>query len=702
MANVMFKRGVQADLPQKGTNGVFYLTTDTNRLYVGKDNGEMALLNQTVQIVDNVNALPSNGIKNDFYYCSAENILAIKDNDSGNWIQINKNTNDTIQVVEIKQGEKTTDTEKNELIYPFTIKQQKKDINGTSTSIDDLTFAIKISKTDLEKIIFAPASVGLTVNNEDNSVEIAAIGSGSNANNTVLLEGGTNVALAGTKATNGQSKIVISSENTTYEISTSTDNDDTNQINVLLTDSKGTNSKAGFKAGDNLTIKRDDDGNVVYEHAEKTVTTTDSEATLSSAGSFSVVSGITATDGHVSKIVKTTYTLPTDTKIESVKNNKNWTSTLKDTNGTEFTIDFSTEANTLDTDLKNHIKDELAKINSALTYKGTVDSFDTLPKDNVEIGDVYLFATADGDYKVGDMVIAVSKSGETKYGIISSGDLDWTHVPSGDELNTDTLFEGVFSTDSKNNSASFGIKATIDGATGIESEISGDTFVLKGGTDIEITSENNEAVLSHKAYTITEDVENNINQASFAAITDLEYENGHIKKITKKGFTQKTYTISGTDNKIKLVDNSNAEQGVINLKNTQTGDNWSSDWIAANITNNEFTIKHKTLGVINQSVDNSSLLSANGTLNIISEVVCDEAGHLTKVGTQKLTLPKNTEYELFIGDGLGNSYSSGTPYLTLKDTNGIIKDIGIKSETLNISVASNDVSIDLVWGTFDD
>jgi hypothetical protein len=76
-----------------------------------------------VQIVENVNALPSNGVKNDFYYCSAENILAIKDNDSGNWIQINKNTNDTIQVVEIKQGEKTTDTDKNELIYPFTIKQ---------------------------------------------------------------------------------------------------------------------------------------------------------------------------------------------------------------------------------------------------------------------------------------------------------------------------------------------------------------------------------------------------------------------------------------------------------------------------------------------------------------------------------------------------------------------------------------------------
>lgn len=701
MANVMFKRGIQAQLPTTGASGVFYLTTDTNRLYVGKDNGEMALLNQTVQIVDNVNALPSTGIKNDFYYCSAENILAIRDNDSGNWIQINKNTNDIVQVVAINQGTRTVDEEKNELTYPFIIKQQKKDINGTVTDVADLEFAIKISKTDLEKVIFAPASVGLTVNNEEKGVEIAAIGSGSNADNTVLLEGGTNVALTGTKTTGGQSKIVISSENTTYGISTATDNDDTERVNVLLTDSKGDNSKAGFKAGNNLTIQRDNDGNIVYEHAEKIANTRNSEpATLSSAGSFSVISDITATDGHVSEIVKTTYTLPTDTKIEEVYKNGNWNRTLKDNNGTTFSIDFSEEVNGYDTSLKNYIGEELAKINSALTYKGTVDSFDTLPTENVEIGDVYLFATADGDYKVGDMVIAVSKTGNTEYGIIGSEDLSWTYVPSGDELNTDTLFEGVFSI--KNNSASFGIKATVDEATGVESEISGDTFVLKGGTDIEITSENDEAVLSHKIYTVAKDEESNIDQASFAAITDLEYENGHIKKITKKGFTQKTYTINGIDNQIKLTDNSGADQGVINLKNTQTGNNWSSNWIAADITNNEFTIKHKILSAINQSVTNQSPLSANGTLNIISEVVCDEAGHLTKVGTQTLTLPENTKYELFIGDSLGNSYTSGTPYLTLKDTNGVVKNIGVKSETLNILVESNDVKIDLVWGTFDD
>ena len=46
MANVMFKRGAQSDLAKylstgssQAIDGAFYLTSDTNRLYVGKDLG---------------------------------------------------------------------------------------------------------------------------------------------------------------------------------------------------------------------------------------------------------------------------------------------------------------------------------------------------------------------------------------------------------------------------------------------------------------------------------------------------------------------------------------------------------------------------------------------------------------------------------------------------------------------------------------
>lgn len=101
MANVLFKRGLQSNLPAStsATDGVFYLTTDTNRLYVGQGNN-LKLLNQTVQIVDNINNLPvftgttATAHTNDFYYCTDPNVLAVWDGTQ--WKQINKNSDTTL------------------------------------------------------------------------------------------------------------------------------------------------------------------------------------------------------------------------------------------------------------------------------------------------------------------------------------------------------------------------------------------------------------------------------------------------------------------------------------------------------------------------------------------------------------------------------------------------------------------------------
>jgi hypothetical protein len=78
MANVLFKRGTHAHLPAPNAaqDGVFYLTTDTNRLYVGINN-EKRLLNQTVQIISSISQLPEwttetekQAHKNDIFYIS--------------------------------------------------------------------------------------------------------------------------------------------------------------------------------------------------------------------------------------------------------------------------------------------------------------------------------------------------------------------------------------------------------------------------------------------------------------------------------------------------------------------------------------------------------------------------------------------------------------------------------------------------------
>ena len=117
MANVLFKRGLQQSLPREGyaVDGVFYLTTDTHRLYVGQDTNPV-LLNQTVNFVNSVSELEEKAAlwkregseaahAQDLYYILPNgggenthggNILAVWCKDANNqyaWVQINPDHN---------------------------------------------------------------------------------------------------------------------------------------------------------------------------------------------------------------------------------------------------------------------------------------------------------------------------------------------------------------------------------------------------------------------------------------------------------------------------------------------------------------------------------------------------------------------------------------------------------------------------------
>lgn len=97
MADMLrFLKGSQSGLDGlisggKIQTGAFYLTNDTNRLYIGKASDNAELLNNGVQVVADVNSLPSAppAIDGDFYYCKAENVFAVYDKDTGKWVQIN-------------------------------------------------------------------------------------------------------------------------------------------------------------------------------------------------------------------------------------------------------------------------------------------------------------------------------------------------------------------------------------------------------------------------------------------------------------------------------------------------------------------------------------------------------------------------------------------------------------------------------------
>ena len=97
MANILFKRGLHANLPTKAIDGAFYLTEDTHRLYAGIGT-DLVDLNQYIQIVENVSDLDklTNVQLGDFAYINAGNILAVyrehPTTKVKGWTQINENT----------------------------------------------------------------------------------------------------------------------------------------------------------------------------------------------------------------------------------------------------------------------------------------------------------------------------------------------------------------------------------------------------------------------------------------------------------------------------------------------------------------------------------------------------------------------------------------------------------------------------------
>ena len=707
--NVMFKRGLQKDLPKTTgiIDGAFYLTTDTNRLYIGGQS-ELSLLNQTVQFVENVSSLPSDPEINDFYYCKEENILAIWIGGT-QWIQINKDTNDYVKIEKIEQGERQK--EDDSLVYPLTISQVKVDKNAKETKLDDIEFQIVISKSDLEEVIFKPANVGLVREVENNKATIKTDGDGSDSNTTVTIAGGDNVSI-----TSEESDIIkISAQDTTYDLLTKTNS--TEGI-LSLKDIDGVEDKIKFLAGRDLVVSSDDKNNIIYEH--KTITTTPSgrsDTNLNFGDSITVIEDMTVENGHVTEIKTAEIQIPTpeDIHIEEIVNDKDdqgnvvpdWKVKIKETLGKTFDIDFSEDAKQLKADLQNEISDKLAAANTALVYKGGIASVNNLPTENVEIGDVYLLTVEDtvNNYKKGDLFIATVKAeGTHKEGVIDPGSIEWTYVPSGDELNTDTHFKGDVTINAGENKVTFEVVAAADAAGKVVTVEDNEALVIKGGTDIVISSDSG-AKISHSTYGTPESTTNTTeSNTTFTAITGITTRNGHITEIEKETFNILEYDLIGTGNKIILKDSVN---GVIDTSVEVAGDNW----IETTVANNKLDIKHKNTSGSGKTVDTantSTALSANGKFKIISKVAYDDAGHITDVTSQELTMPedKNTEYDLFVsanGSSTAAAITTGTvanPYIVLKDGDGVVNPIQISSTSLSINGEKEKIAIDLVWGSF--
>lgn len=97
MANVMFKKGLLANLPSTYTEGTFYVATDERAIYLDVDGSNRIRLGDFIEVA-NIAALPEGANANALYYVTDINCLA-KWNGS-EWIQINRDTGATsVEVV---------------------------------------------------------------------------------------------------------------------------------------------------------------------------------------------------------------------------------------------------------------------------------------------------------------------------------------------------------------------------------------------------------------------------------------------------------------------------------------------------------------------------------------------------------------------------------------------------------------------------
>lgn len=160
--NLKFLSGTQANLDTLRTNGgategAFYLTNDTHRLYIGTTEGNQVIpvpVNEGVITVKNVEKLSSisEPIVGSFYFATEENVLCTYNGEK--WIQINPDTTISKIVTDVKKEENSSD---------ITITETVTDSNSTTKTSTGYTLT---------------PGAGITLINDGNKITIGSSGTG--------------------------------------------------------------------------------------------------------------------------------------------------------------------------------------------------------------------------------------------------------------------------------------------------------------------------------------------------------------------------------------------------------------------------------------------------------------------------------------------------------------------------------------------
>ena len=495
MANVIFKRGAQSSLPQVAEDGVFYLTNDTNRLYVGQGS-DMRLLNQTVQFVSSATALPaftSNEAKtahtNDFYYCQAENILATWNGTE--WVQINPDKNYYLQSA-------TVTSEATGNIGTLSTDLALHTEGTLPTGFQDhitATFGIEVDGgLAIAAATATGATPGVLITGKEYSLDQSVTG---------------NAAIINLNSTLGGNTATVSTINL--------------KVGSLLTVTTGTNS---------IVIDAKDQGlsSAVFDfdtNGRPYIEITDGQANSVTASMADV--GLVLNDGTVTRLADITNTATANRAAIYSKAEVDRLFAGVDGMTYRGAITSATGTGSLPSS-GVHVGD--VYIVASSTIKHTVldddNTFEAIPA----------FPTATEYLTIGDMFIA-SGGTENDNGEITSG-LTWTYIPSGDEKLDQVTYSADIDADSHNitvvnasNDSIFGIQ--LNASTGISIVSTTATAGLGPGETLINT-------IAHSEYATTA-TSTTSNGATFTAISGINVNNGHVISINTETYTPITYDL---------------------------------------------------------------------------------------------------------------------------------------------------------------
>ena len=555
MANVKFLKGTQSNFNglTQFTNGAFYLTTDTDRLYFAQSENECVPLNQFIRTVTEAEfkALRTDQVsKGDYYYIPEENILAVCSNNNATltWTQLNPDTNDNTTFNEINFGGSVAD---NTVTITETLKEYNAIVHEQTGNkvVGDL----KLKGTN---------GIALTAENTAKSTTITVEGDtyslSANINDARQYEASVAYHVGDIVVIDGKyrrCKAEVASDNNTSAAAIIGSFEELNAGISLVSANGQESSTFGFKKGANVDIGQ-----------------TDGQITISATDTTLKENGLNisnnATQGFDIKVSDTSNTVVGGTLDPVIKVGNSGSSSVHFVSG---------EAN-LPVYTTSEIDSKFKGLNG-MTYKGTVGiaPLQNLPTSNVSSGDTYMVAadtTVNAQaVKKGDLFIATGTEGADGY--IPSSGITWTHVPSGDDSFENSTYEGIATPGSN----TWGIQeASSDQLVGNIQLVAGTNMSISsklGGADENITA-SMITTINHGsvgAASVTEatvnDTSDTTPKATITAVTGIGRDsNGHVASVTTKQFnikdTKYTFGAEAKDNKIvtKLTDSDNTSQAV--------------------------------------------------------------------------------------------------------------------------------------------